>query len=258
MSNIHLAFFGGLTNFVSLLKRRKTETKRTIFMRFLVFMLIMFGMTPLSVFAQSADVLLRKVAEALSSGQVGYAVSLFRQSCQTDGHQAEMFYWTDVDKSQDTAPQFARELAEYFKGAGNYSKAYLFYKELLQYKPDSVEVLVSCAEMEVRCGQMDDAKETYEKVVALDPDNLQACNFLGSYYFLKSEDARRKLDADFNRLSAPTRMQYARYRNNLSSLFDSGYSKARLYLQQVLTLFPSSEVGKTLEKINLVEREVNR
>ena len=53
-------------------------------------------------------------------------------------------------------------------------------------------------------------------------------------------------------------MQYARYRNNLSSLFDSGYSKARLYLQQVLTLFPSSEVGKTLEKINLVEREVNR
>lgn len=218
----------------------------------------MFGMSPLSVFAQSADVLLRKVADALASGQAGYAVSLFRQSCQADGHQAEMFYWTEVNKSQETSPQFARELAEHFKGAGNYSKAYLFYKELLQYRPDSVEVLVSCAEMEVRCGKIADAKETYEKVAVLDSDNLQACNFLGSYYFLKSEDARRKLDADFKRLSAPTRMQYARYRNNLSSLFDSGYSKARAYLQQVLTLFPSSEVGKTLEKIKLVEREVNK
>ena len=99
-------------------------------MRFLVFMLIMFGMTPLSVFAQSADVLLRKMVEALSSGQVGYAVSLFRQSCQTDGHQAEMFYWTGVDKSQDTAPQFARELAEYFKGAGNYSNVYRDFSDI--------------------------------------------------------------------------------------------------------------------------------
>lgn len=223
-----------------------------------IWMLIMFSMFPLTMFSQSADVLLRKVADALASGQTGYAVSLFRQSCQADGHEAEMFYWTEVDKSENTAPQFARELAEHFKDVRNYTKAYLFYKELLQYTPDNVDVLVSCAEMEVRCGKMADAKATYEQVVALDSDNLQACNFLGSYYFLKSEDARKKIEADFKKLSSPTRMQYARYRNNLSSLFDSGYSKARAYLQQVLTLFPSSEAGKTLEKIKLVEQEVNK
>lgn len=227
-------------------------------MKILVLMFIMFGMFPLVAFSQSADVLLRKVADALASGQAGYAVSLFRQSCQADGHQAEMFYWTEVDKSEDTASQFARELAEHFKDVRNYSKAYLFYKELSQYIPDNVDILVACAEMEVRCGKVADAKATYEQVVTLDPDNLAACNFLGSYYFLKSEDARKRLEADFKKLASPTRMQYARYRDNLSSLFDSGYSKARTYLQQVLTLFPSSEAGKTLEKIKLVEQEVNK
>lgn len=142
-----------------------------------IWMLIMFSMFPLTMFSQSADVLLRKVADALASGQTGYAVSLFRQSCQADGHEAEMFYWTEVDKSENTAPQFARELAEHFKDVCNYTKAYLFYKELLQYTPDNVDVLVSCAEMEVRCGKVADAKATYEQVVALDSDNLQACNF---------------------------------------------------------------------------------
>ena len=84
-----------------------------------IWMLIMFSMFPLTMFSQSADVLLRKVADALASGQTGNAVSLFLQSCQADGHAADMFYWTEVDQSVNTAPQFARELAEHFKVVRN-------------------------------------------------------------------------------------------------------------------------------------------
>lgn len=227
-------------------------------MKTLTFFLMCCCIFPLTALSQSAEVLLQKVPGAVVSGQAGYAESLFRQACQADVAQAEMFYWTHVDKSSPVACRFAGTLAESFKMAAKYDKAYLFYKEQLSYTPDDVTLLGACAEMEMRRGKLEDAAETYEKVVGLDPDNLQACIFLGNYYYLKAEDARKKLDADFHRIPSPTRMQYARYRDNIYSLFDSKYSKARIYLRHVMKQFPSTGADKTLEKIALIEKEINR
>ena len=53
-------------------------------------------------------------------------------------------------------------------------------------------------------------------------------------------------------------MQYARYRDGLSKLFDTGYEKARDALEKVVLRFPSTEARKTLDKILKVEKEVNR
>jgi TolA-binding protein len=38
----------------------------------------------------------------------------------------------------------------------------------------------------------------------------------------------------------------------------TGYGKAREYLQKVISQFPSTEAQKTLERIKLIEKEVNR
>lgn len=51
---------------------------------------------PMTLLAQSADVLLQKVADALSAGKDDYAVSLFRQAADADAGQTEMFYWTNA------------------------------------------------------------------------------------------------------------------------------------------------------------------
>ena len=48
----------------------------------------------MSLLAQSADVLLQKVSDALSAGKDDYAVSLFRQAAGMGAEQTEMFYWT--------------------------------------------------------------------------------------------------------------------------------------------------------------------
>ena len=48
-------------------------------------------------------------------------------------------------------------------------------------------------------------------------------------------------------------MQYARYRNGLTDIFTNNYTKAKTYLQRVLRQFPSTEAGKTLEKIKTLE-----
>ena len=225
-------------------------------MKTLALLLFLSLVNPLVLLAQSAGDLLPKVSEALSEGKDDYAVSLFRQAAAAGVDQTEMFYWTNVDKNSSVAPRLINELATYYKKKRNYDKAYLFYKEYLQRYPEDVPALVSCAEMEMMRGKEKDALKTYEKVLSLDADNLQANIFLGNYYSLQAEKDKKKLDDDFKKITSPTRMQYARYRNGLSGIFTTNYSKAKTYLQRVLQLFPSTEAGKTLEKIKRVELEM--
>lgn len=132
-----------------------------------------------------------------------------------------------------------------------------FYKEWLQYYPEDVSALVACAEMQMMRGETKDAMKLYEKVLALDADNLQANIFLGNYYYLQAEQKKKTLEDNYKKIVAPTRMQYAGYRNGLSDIYSNGYSKAKGYLQKVLQLFPSTEAGKTLERIKKLEKEMN-
>lgn len=224
--------------------------------KLLLFFLLLSLSFPIRLCAQQGEGLLPKVAEALAGDKDDYAVSLFRQSLARDIAAAEMFYWTQVGKSSAVAPRLAAELAAGYKEQRNYDKAYLFYKEYLQYHPDDVPALASCAEMLLMRDKGKEAVRLYERVLTLDPDNLAANIFLGNYYYLQAERERQKLDADYRKISSPTRMQYARYRNSLSALFSDSYLRARQHLQAVLRSFHSTEAGRTLEKIKQVEREI--
>lgn len=213
---------------------------------------------PFVLSAQSAGEVLQKVSAAIGSGQREQAVSLFRQAVNANADKAEMFYWTDVDKSKEVASGLANELASYYKKARSYDKAYLFYKELLHKSPNHVGYLVACAEMEVCRGREAEALNTYEKVLTLEPDNLAANIFIGNYLYLKAEQEKQQIENEYKKITAPTRMQYARYRDGLSRVVATGYDKAKEYLQRVVNRFPSMEAKKTLDKIRLIEKEVSR
>lgn len=222
---------------------------------------LLFGLLlsfPFVLSAQTPADVLQKVSSALEDGRQDLAVSLFRQAVAAHTDKAEMFYWTDVDKTAAVAPALANELASYYKRVRNYDKAYLFYKELLHKSPDHVGYLVSCAEMEMARGHEADALKTYEKVLTLDPDNLSANIFIGNYLYLKAEQEKQQIENEYKKIIAPTRMQYARYRDRLSQVMATRYDKAKEYLQKVVNRFPSTEAKKTLDKIRLIEKEVNR
>ena len=211
---------------------------------------------PFVLSAQSAGELLQKVSAALSEGQDDYAVSLFRQSVKAGADQTEMFYWTQVEKNSAVAPRLVNELATYYKRKRNYDKAYLFCKEVLQKNPNDVKWLAACAETEVCRGKEKDALLTYQKVLSLDVNHLAANIFVGNYYYLMAEQEKQQLMRDYKKISSPTRMQYARYKDGLSKLMTDGYGKAKEYLQNVIRQFPSAEVMKTLEKIKKMEAEM--
>ena len=167
-----------------------------------------------------------------------------------------MFYWTSIDKSSEISSKLSNELALAYKKNRNYDKAFLFYKELSQKDPDNVDYLEAVAEMQVCRGQEKDALRMYENILKLDADNLAANIFLGNYYYLMAEQEKQQLMRDYKKISSPTRMQYARYKDGLSKLMTDGYGKAKEYLQNVIRQFPSAEVMKTLEKIKKMEAEM--
>ena len=70
--------------------------------------------------------------------------------------------------------------------------------------------------------------------------------------------AQQKMENEYNKISSPTKMQYARYRDGLFRLFSTEYEKARASLKKVVQKFPSTEAKKTLDKILSIEKEVNR
>ena len=220
-------------------------------MKTLTLLLFSLFSLPLMLNAQTADEMLHKVTVAIEAGQHGQAVSYFRQAISLNIDRSEMFYWTSIDKSSEISSKLSNELALAYKKNRNYDKAFLFYKELSQKDPDNVDYLEAVAEMQVCRGQEKDALRMYENILKLDADNLAANIFLGNYYYLMAEQEKKKL-------SSPTKMQYARYRDGLSKLFATGYEKARSSLQKVVLRFPSTEAQKTLDKILRIEKEVNR
>jgi tetratricopeptide (TPR) repeat protein len=226
-------------------------------MKTLTLLLFSLFSLPLMLNAQTADEMLHKVTVAIEAGQHGQAVSYFRQAISLNIDRSEMFYWTSIDKSSEISSKLSNELALAYKKNRNYDKAFLFYKELSQKDPDNVDYLEAVAEMQVCRGQEKDALRMYENILKLDADNLAANIFLGNYYYLMAEQEKKKLESD-KKLSSPTKMQYARYRDGLSKLFATGYEKARSSLQKVVLRFPSTEAQKTLDKILRIEKEVNR
>lgn len=213
---------------------------------------------PLIVCAQSGEGLLAKVSAALSVGQEEQAVALFGQSVSASPDKSEMYYWTAVDKNSDACPKMALKLATYYKIVRNYDKAYLFYKELLQKSPDDINYLTGCADMEFCRGKESEALRTYEKVLEQDADNLAANIFIGNYYYLKAEQEKQRIENDYKKITAPTRMQYARYQDGLTQVLSTDYGKAKEYLQNVIRKFPSTEAQKTLNKIQQIEKEVRK
>jgi len=112
--------------------------------------------------------------------------------------------------------------------------------------------------MQVGRGHEKEAVGIYEQILQLDGDNLAANIFLGNYYYLMAEKEKEQLENDYKKLSAPTKMQYANYRDKMSQLFSNAYRRARVSLQKVVSKFPSTEARRTLDKISIVEKEVNR
>jgi tetratricopeptide (TPR) repeat protein len=210
-------------------------------------------MLPWHLQAQTATELLQKVSTFLIQQKWEEAANTYEQAIGKDVERADIYYRVEVDKNSPEALPFAERLAEYYKNTREYGKAYSYYKILLAKEPNNASYLSGCAESAFGKGKEDEAVALYDKVINLNPNNLRANIFLGSYFFMQAEQDKRKLDNSFKRTTTASSMQKARYKDDLKALYTSGYHKAKNYLENVVKLFPSTEAKKML--ITIAERE---
>lgn len=217
----------------------------------------LFLLFPSVLMAGGDDSILAKVSRAITEKKWDEAGSFFKDAVKANKEDAENFFWRErVDDS--FRKTMAMDLGNYYRKCHNHEKAYCFFSELVKLDPGNIDYLSSFAELEICCGKEKDALGTYEKILSQDINNLPANIYIGNYYFYYAEKTKLRLDETFSKLQAPTRMQYAVYRDKLANLLNKEYAKSKEYLNRVIASFPSTEVQKTLDKIKLVEAEINR
>ncbi len=221
-----------------------------------LFLLLFSGYS--SLYGQGMEGLLRKVSEALSEGKYGQASGFFRQAIYSDLDKAETYYHTHLSSSVAQCPQLALELAGFYKKGGNYERAGMFAAHLVEHHPYQVEYLDLLAEAEMYTGNKQNALSLYERILEVEPDHLAANIYVGNYYFFMAEKKKRSMDTEYRKKGLFSRKHTVEYADGLFTLYMEDYRKAKSVLENVMRIFPSSEVGRTLLKIGLIEEELNK
>lgn len=221
--------------------------------------LVSFLLFPLSMlFAQAGSSLLASVSEAIANKEWDKANELFLQAVKENADKAGDYYWVNVKPECMTRKSFALDLGTYYKEHRNFEKASPYFLELVQMAPQDINCLSQCAAIEARRGELGKALDLYLKVIAMEENNLDANIFVGNYYYFYAEKERKKLQTEYSKLTNPTRMQYARYHDELNQIVSTDYGKAKQYFKRVLDMFPSMEVQKTLNKIYSLEKGLGK
>lgn len=220
----------------------------------LTFLVLLMG----PMFSLRAENPLEQVTTALRNKHWENAVQLFVKAVKEDADRAEMYYWTRVDKECESSPGMLEVLASHYSEALQYDKAFLFYKELTRIYPENLLYLAFRAEMEALRGKEEDALKTYEQILRIDPEHFNANTFVGNYYFIKAENKKEGVDKEYKRISSPTKMQYANYKNQLAKLYQTEYAKAKVYLQNAIRKSSSQGIKRTLNRIEQLKEKVEK
>lgn len=219
-------------------------------------LLFVMVLLPATSWPQTERGLLAKLSLAVDDKLYEQAENLFHQVISDDVESAEMFYWVHLDRHHAMAPEVARELAAYFEKNYDYDKANVFYKEYARFVPEDVNRLLAVARTDLLRGKEDEAIYTYEQILNIQPDNLDANIYAANYYYLQGKVEKQKIEEGYKRIKSPTRMQYAHYRNELDRTFGEKYVKARSYFQNVVKQFSSVGARKALAEIEKIEKEI--
>lgn len=211
---------------------------------------------PVLLFAQKNIILIDDIKMALKDARYAQATIMFSQLIDKDIEQSERLYWESKFYIGEVSSDLAYRLAVKYESNMVYNKAFFYYKEALYAKPNRVDCMLPMANIYLRYGEEDKAVKLCEKIAEKDENNTEANIILGNYFFFKGEVEKLKATKEYNSITKPRRMQYARYRDRLNEIFATLFDKARTHLERVMKQFPSTEAKKTLEKIELIEKEI--
>ncbi len=125
----------------------------------------------------------------------------------------------------------------------------LLIRNKLEKLPQNEDLLATLGRLQIRCKKMPDAFSTYSRLIQLNPENYEACLFLGHYYYIRGKNMLNKEDTEFKDIKNPKKMQYASYRDNITKILADEYTAAVKYLELALLMRKSVTVENALHAI---------
>lgn len=208
-----------------------------------------------SMFAQAGKGIFERISANMAEEKWAEATTLFHQAMTNNIARADEFFWKEMESNNEGRRMMALDLGNYYRDKRIYDKAGQCFAEANRLSPNDVNCLSARAEIAVAQGREKEALDLYGIVISIDANNLPANIFIGNYYYLQADNERVALNHNYHAIEAPSRMQYARYRGAMEELVNTGYAKAKVYLERVISRFPSTEVKKTLGEIKRMELE---
>lgn len=125
-------------------------------------------------------------------------------------------------------------------------------------QPDNLLWLRLEAEGWQLAGRSDQALLVYRKLLARDPDNLDALLYEGNYYYLTGKEKISRLEKEFEQQSAGSRMQYAAYRERVQEVLDNEFAQAIQYLEKANDIKQNTTIAHTLYDMYVLKSEVDK
>ena len=107
-------------------------------------------------------------------------------------------------------------------------------------------------------GKSEKALPIYQRLLKVNPHDLEALLFEGNYYYLEGKAKMKQLEAEYEAKPALSRIEYAAYRARVQAILDNEFAQATLFLEQANEINPNSTVANTLYEIYVLKSEVEK
>lgn len=203
-----------------------------------------------------------KFVENALSNQISLDTLLVKTDIQTRllniSHRFEELLLGLKQEIPDLSPRINQYLCQHYKFTHQYAKHVDILHEMIDKSPRNIPLIREIAFALYNNGDTDNALAHFEEVLIYDPTDRESILFLGNYYYIKGKQKMNRLYEDYQNIIAPTRMQYAQYKQTQQEIKNNELALASKYLNQANQMKSTNAIRDILYDIYTLSSDAEK
>ena len=203
-----------------------------------------------------------KFVDNALSNQISLDTLLVKTDIQTRllniSHRFEELLLGLKQEIPDLSPRINQYLCQHYKFTHQYAKHVDILHEMIDKSPRNIPLIREIAFALYNNGDTDNALAHFEEVLIYDPTDRESILFLGNYYYIKGKQKMNRLYEDYQNIIAPTRMQYAQYKQTQQEIKNNELELASKYLNQANQMKSTNAIRDILYDIYTLSSDAEK
>ena len=203
-----------------------------------------------------------KFVDNALSNQIALDTLLVKTDIQTRllniSHRFEELLLGLKQEIPDLSPRINQYLCQHYKFTHQYAKHVDILHEMIDKSPRNIPLIKEVAFALYNNGDTDNALAHFEEILIYDPTDREAILFLGNYYYIKGKQKMNRLYEDYQNIIAPTRMQYAQYKQTQQEIKNNELALASKYLNQANQMKSTNAIRDILYDIYTLSSDAEK